>query len=301
MSAPPGTAWAPGDLISAARMTLMSFLKLTSAQASALNPKFPGQAIFVKDTGVGFNQDTVYVLNTAGNAWIPMAGGKHKHDADTDINGGFYSDILVANATKVMNMQASVLGDYMNVGTGTATEEPTSGRIALTCAASGNFRHLSRGGVGLDFGRQSTFVFKGNSTANIQFTARIGACMENVNDAATDTRKYGIEACDSAGTTQNWQIISATGAGGSRTNTSTTSTALQAAATAYRLLHNVGSSVQFFVNNTLNQTKSTNIPASGSNSINNLSAGYRTNNATSKTLYVHHSRLLGSVSDTAFT
>jgi hypothetical protein len=279
----------------------MSVLKLTASQANSLSPLFPGQGIFVKDTGFGFSQDAIYFRNSAGTAWIPLTGGKHKHDADTDVAGGFYSDVLTSNAQRYFDMQGSSLGDYMNTGTATATEEPSNGRIALTAAATGTFRHLVRGGVGLDFGRPSVFVFKGNSTANTQFSAKIGVCMENVNDAHTDLRKYGIEACDSTGTAQtNWLIVSATGAGGSRTTTSAPENPSQASARGYRLVHNVGQSVQFFVNGSLNQTKSTNIPASGSNAINNISVGYKTNNTTSKTLYVHYSRLVGSVSDSAF-
>jgi hypothetical protein len=300
MSAPPGTAWANGDFISPSRMTLMSFLKLTASQANSLSPKFPGQAFFAKDSGFGFSQNGVYVLDAAGSTWLPLAGGKHNHSADDAVTGGLLSDIRVANAVKDYDMQATSLGDYMNVGTATASEDPANGRIALTAAASGTFRHLMRGGLGLDFGRQSVFTFKGYSTANTQLSAKIGVCMENVNDAHTDLRKYGIEACDSAGTTQNWQIVSATGAGGSRTVTASSESALQSATRAYRFVHNVGQSIQFMVNGVLNQTKSTNIPASGSNAINNISIGYKTNNATSKTLYVHYSRLVGSISDSAF-
>jgi hypothetical protein len=51
-------------------MTLMSILKLTAAQAAALNPAFPGQGIFLKDSGSGFDQDTVYFRNAAGSAWL---------------------------------------------------------------------------------------------------------------------------------------------------------------------------------------------------------------------------------------
>jgi hypothetical protein len=301
MSAPPGTPWVNADFLSPSRMTLMSFLKLTAAQANSLNPKFPGQAFFAKDSGFGFSQNGVYVLDSAGSTWLPLAGGKHNHSADDAVSGGFLSDIMVANITKNYFIQGSTLGDFMNVGTGTASEEPTNNRIALTCAASGTFRHLSKGGIGLDFGRQSAFAFKGHSTANIQLSAKIGVCLENVNDAHTDTRKYGIEACDSAGVAQNWQIVSATGAGGSRTATASSENALQGSPRAYKLIHNVGQSIQFFVNGTLNQTKSTNIPASGNNSNNNLSIGYKTNNATSKSLYVHYSRLAGSISDSAFS
>jgi hypothetical protein len=300
MSAPPGTPWVNADFLSPSRMTLMSFLKLTAAQANSLNPKFPGQAFFAKDSGFGFSQNGVYVLDAAGSTWLPLAGGKHNHSADDAVTGGFLSDILTANATKALFMQGNVVGDFMSTGTGTISEEPNSGRTALTCAAAGTFRHLAKGGHGLDFGRPSVFVFKGFSTANTQLSAKIGVCLENVNDAHTDTRKYGIEACDSAGSAQNWQIVSATGAGGSRTATAATENALQGAARGYKLVHNVGQSVQFFVNGTLNQTKSTNIPASGNNAINNISVGYKSNNATSKTLYVHYSRLAGSISDTAF-
>ncbi len=300
MSAPPGTPYVNADFLSPSRMTLLSFLKLTASQANSLNPKFPGQAFFAKDSGFGFSQNGVYVLDAAGSTWLPLAGGKHDHSADDAVTGGFYSDILVANATKSFSMQGASLGDFMSVGSGTASEEPASGRIALTCAAAGTFRHLSRGGVGLNFGRPSVFVFKGNSTANIQLSAKIGVCMENVNDPHTDTRKYGIEACDSASVVQNWQIVSATGAGGSRTATASTENALQSGARSYKFVHNVGQSVQFFVNGTLNQTKSTNIPASGATAINAISLGYKTNNATSKTLYVHYSRLVGSISDSAF-
>lgn len=300
MSSPPGTPYLNADFLSPSRMTLLSFLKLTAAQANSLSPKFPGQAFFAKDSGFGFSQNGVYVLDAAGSTWLPLAGGKHNHSADDAVTGGLLSDIMVANATKNFLMQGASLGDFMNVGSATASEEPASGRIALTCAASGTFRHLSRGGVGLDFGRPSVFVFKGFGNAASNLSAKIGVCMENVNDAHTDTRKYGIEACDSAGVAQQWQIVSATGAGGSRTATASTENASQSVARSYKFVHNVGQSVQFIVNGTLNQTKSTNIPASGSNAINNISLGYKTNNATSKTLYVHYSRLVGSISDTSF-
>lgn len=306
MSAPPGTSWLAGDFISSARMTLMSFLKLTASQANSLNPKYPGQAFFAKDSGFGFSQNGVYVLDATGSTWLPLAGGKHNHGADDATSGGFLSDILVANVAKNYLMQGSALGDYMSVGTGTATEEPNSGRIALNCAASGTFRHLTRGGVGLDFGRQSVFIFKGHSTANTQFSAKIGVCMENVNDAHTDTRKYGIEACDSAGAAQNWQIVGATGGGGSRTATGTSTSATSLSPQALKLVHNVGQSIQFSVNGILSQSKTTSVPASSGNppvssvAINNISLGYKSNNTTSKTLYVHYSRLVGSINDTAF-
>jgi hypothetical protein len=202
-------------------------------------------------------------------------------------------------------MEGCVLGDFMDVGTGTSANDPSNGRMTLTCASSGTFRHLSRGGIGLNFGLPSSFLFKGNSTASSQMSAKIGVCMENVNDAHTDARKYGLEACDSAGVAQNWQIVSATGAGGSRTTTaSPNESASQGSPKAYRLLHNVGQSVQFMVNGILNQTKSTNIPASSGSpppaavSINNISIGYKTNNATTKSLHVHYSRLVGSMIDT---
>jgi hypothetical protein len=300
---PSGDEFVSADFQSAARMELKSNTIVPHTRVPQLQHVWPGKLIFVTTTGGGLSANTGYFRGT-NNEWLSVAGGKHKHDADDAVAGGSFADIAIANMTKTITWDLHALGDYMSVGTGTHAEEPENadgGRVKITASASGQYRHLFRGGMGLDFGKPSSFMFKGYNTHGTQLGAKIGVNMENVNATHNDNRKYGVEACDSAGTAKNWDVVSATGALNSRSVVTSTELAAKAAPRAYRLVHTVAQDVRFFVNGVQNQIKTSNVPASGaSSSIGNISIGIKSNDATSKSIYVYGVRLSGSVNDTTF-
>lgn len=296
-----GGYFALEDFFSPARFNRKTNTHLTGSQIASLNPTYPNQLVVCTLTEAGFTADTAYLRNTANTAWIGLTAGRHKHDADNETSGGLFSDILHANVNKAfwINCINPAAGEFQKetANGGSIADEPTAGRIGITTGTTnGGYGHLGKSGVKMNFARNSKFMFKGYATVNTFLSVRLGVAMENVNSGLDVLRKYGLEACDSAGVARNYDVISADGT--TRSAVASTEDVSQSSAKAYVLEHVTAQDVKFYSNNVLMVTKTTNVPASSrTGGIYNAGAGIKTNNVSTKNLYLYGIALAGAVSD----
>jgi len=289
----PGNYFVTEEFFSAARFNRKTVTHLPGSgtdSISTLSPTYPNQIVVCTATGGGFTVDTMYIRNTANTAWIGGSGGIHDHSAQADAQGGLFSNVVYANLMKVIwhNITSPTLGQFqVEVNSGGATSSDVTPQVRLaTGATNGAFTHISRGGIGLSYGSKQRFIARMTCSHNTFLTARLGVYTERVDAAGDNTAKYGLEACDSAGTARNWDIFSADGT----TRTAITTSAInvqQATQTAYRLDFTTATNIQLFVNNSLagGGTKSNNVPGNVSVSAGRtIGIGLKTNNTTAKTI-----------------
>lgn len=291
--------------MSAARLNQKTRSMLTGAQIAALSPTYPGEEVFCTSTGSGFTIDTTYTRNSANNAWITSSVGKHKHDADVDSAGGLYSDILLGNFGKYMlyhNPNPSIGEFHQDTASGgTLSNDFTLGRINFsTGTTSGAYAQLGKHGVPVSFASASKFKFMGYCTVNTQVSVRMGVAMETVYATTTTTRKYGIEGCDSAGTARNYEVICANGS--VRSNVTSSQDMARSSDDVYHLEFTPGVNVKFYVDGIINTTNSSNIPNSGASSgVLNVGMGVRTNNTSSKNLFMRGISFVGLPGDSTWS
>src|SRR5215203_369851 len=259
---------------------------LTGAQMAALSPTYANQIIICTSSGSGFTADTLYMRNSANTAWIGGGGGMHKHDANTDAAGGLLSDVFYANAAKIIYLADGVApstGMFKQETSGGATISDVHPEVRLFCGtANGAYAHATRSGVGINWASNIRFIARLRVSHGTYVTSRFGVNSESANDTpAADgggINRMGLEACDSAGTTRNYDVF--TGNGTTRSAATTTSAVAQASPHAYRLDFTTAVNVIASFDNTVLATKTSAIPSGGSSTNTRLvSAGVRQNNS----------------------
>src|ERR1041385_2503279 len=217
MSAPSGDEIKADEYPSPQRLNRKMNWVGTAEEAAVINRTYPGMDIFIttNDSAIaGFSPNTAYRRNATDTAWIVDTAGKHTHSQDTETAGGLLSDILLANAEKILwiNHMSMVPGKFSQKLTlsGTITPDQSTGKILLsTGTTNGATSGVIEGGVRMDWARPCKFKVKGYLDANTYTTCRIGVGIENVADANQTTSMFGIEICDIVGTPRNWDLVSA--------------------------------------------------------------------------------------------
>jgi hypothetical protein len=308
-TSPPAGPWESVAYPSPSRLTRMTKISLpgagggTNKSLSTLTPTYPNMMVTCTDSGGGFVKDQTYIRSSDNTKWIGIAGGTHLHNTDTESGGGLLTDIMMANQTKIFQIHKinPVATDFSKEGSSsaTATDIISAGRLDLTTGTTtGNWVHMSNGGVRLSYGFESRFLFKGNveyAGTNSNLTSYIGVGVAAVN-SSTNQLQYGIQVCDSAGIERNWEMVQANGT--TKGVVATTERVNQGSPRGYKLKYTPGFGTQFWVNGVLNQTNTQAVVASGINlGVRNISFGIRTNNSTTKTLHVYGVSLFGTIGD----
>lgn len=276
-----------------------------------LSPIYPNMLVVCTASGAGFIKDVMYLRNSDNTAWLGGSGGKHTHSADTDASGGLFTDILYANqplAYHESNMSPT-LGWFRTElsSASNPTDDVAGSRLNInTGTTNGAWVNCSRSGVKLDMSRKQRLIVKMNISPVSTFaTARVGVNAERVEATVSGTgspSRYGMEFCDSAGTSRSWDVFSGDDGGNRSATNVAAADAAQGAPKAYKFEYIPGTNVKFYVSsNTASLTKSTNVPATGSIlAPRALSLGIRTNNTSAKNLFLYGISFVGTISDTDF-
>lgn len=258
----------------------------TGAQMASLSPTYANQLVACTATGSGFTADTLYMRNSANTAWIGGGGGTHKHDANTEAAGGLLSEVFHANAAKVIFLPDGVAPNaamFKHETSGGATITDSHPNVRLFCGTSnGAYAHATRSGVGVSWGSNIRFLARLFVSHGTYMTVRFGVCSESANDTPAGDgggiSRMGFEACDSAGTTRNYDVFSSNGT--TRSAVTQTTAVAQATAHAYRLDYTVAVDIRPFFDNTPLTTKTSAVPTGGSaTSVRIVSAGIKQNNS----------------------
>ena len=276
------------EYFSVARFNTKVPSHLTGAQIAALSPIYPCKEVTCTVSGSGFVKDVKYRRNTDNTAWLSDSGGKHLHDVDSDAGGGLLSNVLIANLAKVIYLPDGVLpsaGMFKHETSGGATITDSHPNVRLYCGtANGAYAHATRSGVGVSWTQPIRFIARLFVSHGTYVTARFGVASESANDAPAGDgggiRRMGFEACDSAGTTRNYDVFSSNGT--TRSAVTSTTAVAQASAHAYKLDYTPATNIQAYLDGSGTPliTKTSAVPASGtSNDVRVVSAGVKQNNS----------------------
>jgi len=290
------------DNNSAARMNQKCNTIDTGAALAALSSTYAGQIVTSTTTETGFSADTMYQRNAANNAWVAIEK-KHDHSANTDPAGGLFSDILIANISKLvdLNQPSPHAVDFNNTGTGGTTGDDISSgiwRVKLdTGTAASNYRQADRGtGIKLDFGNKIMWQAKLEQQAvSSSIQSRMGVQMEPANSSQIPSNKcLGFEFCDTNGV--NYMISSGDGSSRSVLNSGVAYAGVHSVKFLYTPTANIVGTVDSTV-----VTKGSNLPNSGAVDQDKTTRfGISTTNTTTKTLYVYAYRVVGLPNDTGW-
>ena len=307
---PPGTLWQLGEFGSPARLNRKTILHDTADHLDVMSPIYPNMAVIPTSSNLNWTKDQIYIRNSDNTAWLGGGSGKHLHDSDTDAAGGLFRDIIFANMASVYweNLINPTAADFQKEGAGTISDNIANARVLFSSGGvAGQYVSGGRSGVGVSFVSKSKFIVKMNVNAANQLTARVGVCGERV-DAAVggDTlQKYGIEVCDSAGTSMDWSMFTADGSSTRGTVTATGQSVAPGSVKAYKLIYTPATNVKLFVNaadtSTPATTLTTGVPAGGGVSgFRNVGVGIRANTTATRELYLHGLGFIGRIGDTTF-
>jgi hypothetical protein len=136
-------------------------------------------------------------------------------------------------------------------------------------------------------------------------TVRLGVCAERIDDAApTDPgRKYGIEACESAGNAANWSVFSANGSLRGSQDVGASWPVAAGAIHAYKLIFLPNSKVEYYRNGTYQGQRTDTVPVGGNvlNHSRSLGVGLKTNTTQTRQLYLSGLALVGRVNDASWS
>jgi hypothetical protein len=272
-------------------------LKATGDEIAALGSTAGVQVARCTLSGSGFIQDHVYYRKVDGT-WAALNQIIHTHDQDDDDSGGIYYKILLANQTayysiryggpffNVMYNQTSGTGNFIGLDQALGVTKLSTGAVATASA------NTKTGWMPHDWGQSSKFWIKFRVDSASQVIARAGVNVEAMGDSNNAGAKYGIEGCDSTGT--SFQLVSA-----SNTTRSLLGTTLPLSETQeknYRLEHIPGGPGTGAIKLTRDLyttspfwVKTTDPPpASGvSDQTKTVSMGIKTQDTNIKTMYIH--------------
>ena len=234
-----------------------------------------------------FKPNRTYFRNESNTGWVPDTQFIHFHDALTDEAGGLYRNIRLHN----MHDVASGPFFYPNASlfkktvTGTSDIIDQGDRVDFSTESVTNGYVIGtlQGGT-TNAGLSSAFALNGFATSGSRMTLKIGMGVEAVHLVAPIDRRYGIEACDSVGTSRNYNMLS--GDGSSWSIEPTSEAVQQTAPKGFVMFHSVGFHLKLFRNTTGGETfsiKTTHLPVSGAiTSSKPFNIGYKTNEAVAK-------------------
>jgi hypothetical protein len=257
----------------------------TSIAAIASTDIEPGWLIYCESTGGGYTANNLYQRNEDNTAFDIVGLKGHTH-IDSNSGGALYEvgidNIPVSLKYDKRNARATSFWSTI-VTSGTITDDATNGCVQVQSGAtSGGSATISDGGARkLNFSKPSAFETTLEVTSATNFQVKLGVRAEDINGGNLTPAKYGIEACSSSGT--NWLVFSSDGT--TRSTLATSTPVATGAADVYRVECDPGTEVRFYKNGTLQATKTTNIPSTGTTGNNDLyRAGVKNSAAENKIL-----------------
>lgn len=255
----------------------------------ALTVTFAGQlvrCIGTKTNGI-FKPNRSYYRNESNTGWIPDTQFIHLHNAATDIAGGLYRDIRRVNIHDI----AEFTGYWPNASMFKKTVTGTSDIINQGDRVDFSVENVTNGycignlqGGTINMGVPSTWGIYGYATSGSRMTLKIGIGVEHVHLTQPIDRRYGLEACDSAGSTRPYNLY--TGDGATWSIEPTSEQVQQTAPRAFLFSHTPGVNVKMYRFVSGGETfsiKTTHIPVSGTvESGKPFTLGYKTNEGIAK-------------------
>lgn len=278
---------------------------INSLDLSTINPGKAFRTVGTVANG-GLKPDRTYFLSADGSHLIPDSGIFHLHNSDNTDDGGYYRKIRLANFNNWVNfdMLFPRAGAFKQITQGTSNAADTQDNLALTTGtATGDFIHIRAQGGTLDLSKQSAFALYAYTTVNTKITVKLGIGMENVNVQEGLDKRYGLEACDTAGTPRQYSIVSSNGVGWDADPT--TEEILQSSAKGLTIIHNPNVSVnlsRYISGLETVSVKTTNVPNSGALAGGKVvSCGFKTNESVQKFYYIYSMKLEGGMPDQYFS
>lgn len=272
---------------------------INSLDLSVLNPGKPFRTIGTVADG-GLKPDRTYFLSADGTHLVPDSGIFHLHNSDATDDGGLYRKIRLANFNNWVNfdMVFPRAAAFKTILQGTSSAADVQDNLTLTTGtATGDFIHIRAQGGTLDLNQQSAFAINGYCPTGTKITVKLGIGMENVNVQEPLDRRYGLEACDTAGTARQYSVVSANGVGWDADPT--TEDVAQTTQKGLTVIHTPQQSVKFsrYVSGIETvSVKTTNIPnafALAGGKV--ISCGFKTNESVQKFYYIYALKMEGAL------
>ena len=293
------TAYLSPAKINAKSFSIGTCEYINSLNLSTMNPGKPFRTIGTIENG-GLKPDRTYFLSADGSHLIPDSGIFHLHNSDATDDGGLYRKVRLANFNSWVNFDAIFprAGMFKVITQGTSSAADAQDSLTLTTGtATGDFIQIRAQGGTLDLSKQSAFAIYGFSGYNTKITVKMGVGMENVNVQEGLDRRYGLEACDTAGTPRQYSIVSSNGIGWDADPT--TEEILQTTGKGLTVIHNPNVSVnlsRYAGSLETVSVKTTNVPNSGTVDPGKVvSLGFKTNESVQKTYIVNAMRMEGAM------
>lgn len=275
--------------ISQAKLNAKTVLMADANFLQSLQITYAGQLVRCIGTitnGI-FKPNRSYFRNESNTGWIPDTQFIHLHNAATDIAGGLFSDIIKVNT----HHNACFRGYWPNKEmfkktiTGTSDILNQGDRVDFSTEAVTNGYAIGglQGGT-VNMGSWSTWAINGFATSGSRMTIKIGLGVEQVHLVSPIDRRYGLEACDSVGTSRNYNLY--TGDGTTWSIEPTSEAVQQTAPRGFHFVYDPGRYVKMYRNVAGAETfsiKTTHVPVSGAiDSTKPFNIGYKTNEGVAK-------------------
>ena len=244
------------------------------------------RCIGTKTNGI-FKPNRSYFRNESNSGWIPDTQFVHLHNANTDIAGGLFSDIIKVNTHHNANFWGYWPNKEMFKKTVTGTSDIVNqgDRVDFSVESVTNGYAIGglQGGT-VNMGYWSTWAINGFATSGSRMTIKIGLGVEQVHLVAPIDRRYGVEACDSVGTARNYNMY--TGDGSTWSIEPTSEAVQQTQPRGFHFVYSPGQYVKMYRNVAGAETfsiKTTHVPTSGDiTSSKPFNLGYKTNEGVAK-------------------
>ena len=299
------TAYLSPGKINAKTFAIGTCQYINSLNLSTINPGKPFRTIGNTESG-GLKPDRTYFLSADGSHLVPDSGIFHLHNSDATDDGGLYRKIRLANFNSWVNfdMVFPRAAAFKSSTQGTSNAADVQDNLTLTTGSvTGDYIHIRSQGGTVDLSKQSAFAINGYSPSNTKITVKLGIGMENVNVQEGLDKRYGLEACDTAGTARQYSIVSSNGVGWDADPT--TEEILQTAPKGLTIIHNPNVSVnlsRYISNLETVSVKTTNVPNSGALAGGKVvSCGFKTNESVQKFYYIYGMRFEGALPDQYFS
>lgn len=275
--------------ISQAKLNAKTVTMANAAFLQSMNLTYAGQCVRCIGTqtlGI-FKPNRTYFRNESNTGWVPDTQFEHLHNASTDEAGGLFSNIIKVNTHQNANFWGYWPNKEMFKKTITGTSDILNqgDRIDLSVESVTNGYCIAglQGGT-VNMGFWSTWAINGFATSGSRMTVKIGLGVEQVHLIAPIDRRYGLEACDSVGTTRNYNMY--TGDGSTWSIEPTSEAVQQTAPRGFHFVYSPGQYVKMYRNTAGAETfsiKTTHVPVSGEvTSSKPFNIGYKTNESVAK-------------------
>lgn len=233
----------------------------------------PCMIVIPTSTGFEFTINQPRFRNATNDGWINLGQSKHSHNANDDMSGGDFAEVLLDNIGRAyemdrMGINAAQFAQKL-AGTGSSiTDDYSSTRSRVKFLAGTTLNASAIGeifGAEIDWGNPSRMIAIVQCLEDTSMLARVGCNPENVSIANHATKKYGWEVCDNATEGKFYLVFSADGV--SRTTSGGTTPIIAGTPTGVHLLHQPSINVKMSIDGVETippmVVKGSNIPSSG--------------------------------------